>query len=56
MWIALDSLPDSWENEAKALVEQLSKLKYKKIVLNLKGELKRRIQGGIRRSSKSVTP
>ena len=48
MWIALDSLLDSWENEAKALVEQSNKLKYKKIVPKLKGELKRRIQGGIR--------
>ena len=48
MWIVLDSLPDSWENETKALVEQSNKLKYKKIVLKLKGELKRRIQGGIR--------
>ena len=34
MWIVLDSLPDSWENEAKALVEQSSKLKYKKMSLN----------------------
>ena len=48
MWIVLDSLPDSWENETKALIEQSNKLKYKKIVPKLKGELKRRIQGGIR--------
>ena len=50
----LDSLLNSWENEAKLLVEQSSKLKYKKIVPKLKGELKRRIQGGIRRSRKSM--
>ena len=54
MWIVLDSLPDSWENEAKALVEQSSKLKYKKIVPKLKGKLKCQIQVGIRRSSKSM--
>ena len=54
MWIVLDSLPDSWENEAKALVKQSSKLKHKKIVPKLKGELKRRIQGGIRQSIKSM--
>ena len=54
MWIVLESLPDSWENEAKVLVEQSSKLKYKKIVPKLKGELKRRIQGGIKRSRKSM--
>ena len=40
MWIVLDSLLDSWENEAKTLVEQSNKLKYKKIVPKLKGELK----------------
>ena len=34
-------------------MRQRSKLKYKKIVPKLNGELKRRIQGGIRRSSKS---
>ena len=54
MWIVLDPLLDSWENEAKAFLEQSSKLKYKKIVPKLKGELKRRIQGGIRRSRKSM--
>ena len=42
------------ENEAKMLVEQSSKLKYKNIIPKLKGELKRRIQGGIRRSRKSM--
>ena len=55
MWIMLDSLPDSWESEAKALVEQSSKLKYKKTVPKLKGELKRRIQGGIRRINEYIS-
>ena len=54
IWIVLDSLHDSWENEAKALVEQSSKLKYKKIIPKLKGESKHLIQGSIRRSSKSM--
>ena len=48
MGIVLDSLPDSWECERKALVEKASYITYNKIIPELKEELERQIQSGIR--------
>ena len=48
MRIVLDSLPNSWECERKTLVEKASYLKYNKIIPELKEELERQIQSGIR--------
>ena len=44
MGIVLDSLPDSWECERIALVENASDLKYNTIIHELKEELERQIQ------------
>ena len=52
MWIVLDSLPDSWDYEKKALTERMSKLSYENTVAKLNKQLECRIQSGIRRSSK----
>ena len=54
MGILLDSLPDSWEYERKALVEKASDLKYNEIIPKLKEQLEYQIQSGIRRFSKSM--
>ena len=39
MWIVLDSLPDSWERERKALTRRLSDLTYNNIVNELNQKL-----------------
>ena len=39
MWIVLDSLPDSWEHERKALTRRISNLTYNDIVSELNQEL-----------------
>ena len=54
MGIVLDSLPDSWEYEIKALVEKAIDLKYNEIIPKLKEQLVRQIQSGIRRFGKSM--
>ena len=54
MGILLDSLPDSWEYERKALVEKASDLKYNEIIPKLKEQLEHQIQSGIRRFRKSM--
>ena len=50
----LDSLPDSWEHERKALTRRISDLTYNNIVSELNQEMERRIQRGIWQSSKSM--
>ena len=54
MGIVLDSLPDSWECERKALVEEANDLKYNEIIPKLKEQLERQIQRGIRLSGTSM--
>ena len=54
MGIILDSLPDSWECERKALVEKASDLKYNEIIPKLKEQLECQIQSSIRRSGNSM--
>ena len=54
MGIVLDSLPDSWEYERKALLEEASDVKYNEIIPKLKEQLERQIQSGIRQSGKSM--
>ena len=54
MGIVLDFLLDSWECERKPLVEKTNDLKYNMIIPELKEELERQIQSGIRRSRKSM--
>ena len=53
IWIVLDSLPDLWEHERKALTRRISDLTYNNIVSKLNQELERRIESSIRRSSRS---
>ena len=43
MGIVLDSFPDSWDYEKKALIERMSKLSYKNIVTKLNKQLEYRI-------------
>ena len=54
MEIVLYSLPDSWEYERKALLEEASGLKYNEIIPKLKEQVECKIQSGIRRSDKST--
>ena len=54
IWIVLDSLPDSWEHERKALTRRISDLTYNNIVSKLNQELEHWIQSSIRRSSRPM--
>lgn len=48
MSIVLESLPDSWDLERKALEKQLNDLNWNNLQSELNGELECRIQNGIR--------